>query len=114
LFGDFATAVYTDSLPGVARASVPSRLRFTSRNFRQIFKRFADLDQTGRTPAFPFTPQSLVPGQTATGVFAQGSMVYFQLTTQPNESTVGVRFSRGDLSSFAPDDQVQIGVFRLP
>ena len=41
-------------------------------------------------------------------------MVYYQLSTQPNESVVGVRFSRGDLSSFLPDDQVQIGVFRLP
>ena len=114
LFGDFTTALYTDSVPGVVRASVPPRLRFTTRNFRQIFKRFADLDQTGRTPAFPFTPAPLSAGQTATGVFAQGSMVYYLLTTQPNESTIGVRFSRGDLGLFAAEDQVQIGVFRLP
>jgi hypothetical protein len=114
LFGDFATAVYTDSLPGVPRSQVPARLRFTTRNFRVVFKRFADIDQSGRTPVFPFTPQSLAAGENATGTVAQGSMVYYQLTTKPNEPAVGLRFSRGDLSAFAADDQVQIGIFRLP
>ena len=113
LFGDFAMAVYTDSLPGVAR-SAPARLRFTSRNFRRIFKRFADIDQSGRTPPFPFTPKPLVAGQTTAGSFALGSMSYFLLSTQPNEPAVGLRFSRADLSAFAADDQVQIGIFRLP
>ena len=72
LFGDFATAVYTDSLPGVVRTAVPARLRFTSRNFRRIFKRFADLDESGRTPAFPFTPAALAAGQTVGGTFLPG------------------------------------------
>jgi hypothetical protein len=114
LVGDFATAIYTDSLPGISRTQIPSRLRFTTRNFRVVFKRFADLDQSGRTPAFPFTPVGLAAGESASGTVAQGSMVYYQLTTRPNESTVGLRFSRGDLSSFLADDQVQIGIFRLP
>ncbi len=114
LFGDFSTAVYTDSLPGVSRALVPPRLRFTSRNFRQVFKRFADLDQTGKTPAFPFAPLGLLAGESAVGTIVQGSMAYYQLITGPNESTVGVRFSRADQSSFLADDQVQIGIFRLP
>jgi hypothetical protein len=114
LFGDFATAVYTDSLPGVARTAVPARLRFTSRNFRRIFKRFADLDESGRTPVFPFTPAPLAAGQTAGGTFLAGSMKFYQLTTAPNDAVVAVRFSRSDLSAFAVDDQVQIGIFRLP
>jgi hypothetical protein len=114
LFGDFATAVYTDSLPGVPRSQVPARLRFTTRNLRVVFKRFADIDQSGRTPVFPFTPLNLAAGENATGTVAQGSMVYYQLTTKPNEPAVGLRFSHGDLSAFAADDQVQIGIFRLP
>ena len=114
LFGDFATSVYTDSLPGVVRTAVPARLRFTSRNFRRIFKRFADLDESGRTPAFPFTPAALAAGQAAGGTFLPGSMKYYQLTTTPNDAVVAVRFSRSDLSAFAVDDQVQIGIFRLP
>ena len=114
LFGDFAVAVYADSIPGVARTAVPPRLRFVSRNFRRIFKRFADIDESGRTPPFPFTPVSLAVGQTAGGSFALGSMRYYQLTTRPDEPTVGVRFSRGDLSPFSTDDRVQIGIFRLP
>ena len=43
LFGDFATAVYTDSLPGIERSRVPARLRLTSRNLRQIFKRLTGI-----------------------------------------------------------------------
>jgi hypothetical protein len=115
LFGDFATAVYTDSLPGIARSRIPARLRLTSRNLRQIFKRFADIDQTGQTPAFPFTPMGFSAGQRVNGSVVSGSMAYFQLTTKPNESSVGLLFARGaDLTPFAPDDQVQIGIFRLP
>ena len=114
LFGDFATAVYTDSLPGIVRSAIPPRLRFTTRNLRVVFKRFADIDQSGKTPAFPFTPLSLAAGESASGTFAQGSMAYYLLATRPNESAVGLRFSRADLSPFLADDQVQIGIFRLP
>ena len=114
LFGDFVTAVYTDSLPGVARASIPPRLRFTSRNFRRIFKRFADIDQSGRTPPFPFTPIAVAPGQTAAGVVSLGSMVYYQLATPQAEASVAIRLTRPDLSPFATEDGVQISIFRLP
>ena len=114
LFGDFATAMFTDSLPGVPRTQIPARLRLTSRNLRQIFKRFADIDQTGRTPPFPFTPSPIAAGQSVTGTLVQGSMSYYRLTTMPNEPAVGLRFSRSDLSAFSPDDQIQIGIFRLP
>jgi len=115
LFGDFATAVYTDSLPGVPRESVPLRLRLTSRNLRQIFKRFSDIDRTGQTPIFPFTPIGIVTGGTATGVVVPGSMTYYLLTTTPNDPAVGLRFGRAaDLSPFATDDAMQIGIFRLP
>ena len=115
LFGDFTTAVYTDSLPGIARDRVPARLRLTSRNLRQIFKRFADIDQTGQTPAFPFTPRGFAAGERVNGSVVQGSMAYFQLTTKPDEPLVGLLFARGaDLTPFLPDDQVQIGIFRLP
>jgi len=115
LFGDFTTAVFTDSIPGVARTAVPSRLRLTSRNLRQIFKRFSDIDQTGRTPPFPFTPIGFAAGQRMNGTVVQGSMAYYVLTTRPGESSVGLLFARGaDLMPFPPEDQVQIGIFRLP
>jgi len=115
LFGDFATAVYTDSLPGVPRASVPARLRLTSRNLRQIFKRFSDIDRTGQTPVFPFVPIGVAAGGRANGIVVPGSMAYYQLMTAPNEASIGLRFGQGaDVTPFAPEDQMQIGIFRLP
>ena len=88
LFGDFATAVYTDSVPGVPRASIPPRLRLTSRNLRQIFRRFSDIDRTGRTPAFPFTPTRLAAGGRANGTVVPGAMMYYQLIDAPNEPSL--------------------------
>ena len=114
LFGDFTTAVYTDSLPGVARTAIPPRSRFTSRNFRRIFQRFADIDDSGRTPPFPFSPIAIVAGQTALGAVSLGSMAYYHLSTPAGETAVTLRFARPDLTPFAPDDNMQISVFRLP
>ena len=94
---------------------MPARLRLTSRNLRQIFKRFSDIDRTGETPPFPFTPIGFAAGERVNGTVVQGSMAYFQLTTKPNELSVGLLFARGaDLTPFLPDDQIQIGIFRLP
>jgi len=114
LFGDFVTAIYTDSVPGVARSAIPERLRFSSRNFRRIFKRFADIDQSGRTPPFPFAPTGVVAGQTATGSITLGSMAYYLLSTSPADPSVAVRFSRPDLTPFGIEDNMQVSVFRLP
>jgi hypothetical protein len=114
LFGDFVTAIYTDSLPGVARTAIPARLRFNSRNFRRIFQRFADIDQSGGTPPFPFTPSSVSVGQTVTGSMTLGSMSYYRLATAPADPGVSIRFSRPGSVPFAIEDNVQISIFRLP
>jgi hypothetical protein len=113
-FGDNNTGKLLDSIPGVAREAVPVRLRFSSRNFRRIFKRFADIDQTGRTPPFPFAPVSVGVGQTASGSIALGSMAYYQVTTSGADPIIGVRFARPDQSTFTVDDNVQLSIFRLP
>jgi len=113
LFGDFATAAYTDSLPGVPKSAIPLRLRFTSRTFRKIFQRFFDTNAPGVTQPFPITPKALVPGVNATGSVLQGSMDYYTVQTPTAPGSVAIRFSRPDGSAFAATDIVQIGVFRL-
>jgi hypothetical protein len=116
LFGDFATAVYTDSITAVPRTQIPLRLRFTSRNFRQIFARFASLGNNGSgiTSSQPITPKPFAPGMELRGSFLLGTMDYAQLITPAGRTgPVAVRFSRPDLSAFAPNDEVQLGVFRL-
>jgi hypothetical protein len=113
LFGDFATAVYTDSIVGVPRANIPARLKFTSRNFRRIFQRFFDTQTQGVTAAFPFVPRPLNPIGVVTSSFVQGTMEYYRVDTQASQPSIALRFSRPDGSAFLANDAVQIGVFRL-
>jgi hypothetical protein len=114
LFGDFSTALYTDSLPGVARGQIPERLRFVRRNLRQIFKRFADTDTSHQTPVFPIPDKALVPGTPITGQIALGSMDFYVLDTRNLTADLTLRFTRVDQSPFAATSLAQLGIFRLP
>ena len=53
LFGDFSVALWTDSLPGVAREAIPARYRFTSRNFREIYGRLNAVSPGGFPRTYP-------------------------------------------------------------
>ena len=115
LFGDFAIATYTDSLPGVARTAIPARYRFTSRNFRKIYGTIYALNP-GLLPA-PY-PITLTPLPLETGVtssMVQGTMDFFQLQTQATTPTVSLQFSTHPGRAVFPATlEAQLGVFRLP
>ncbi|HET7456750.1 MAG TPA: IPT/TIG domain-containing protein, partial [Gemmatimonadaceae bacterium] len=118
LFGDFSMALYTDSLPGVPRASVPARYRFTSRNLRQIFARLYLLGAPDVTAPFPITPPELEFNSTASvsGALPGGTMDFYFLTTPAGSSNVSLKFLEGGSppGPFDPRLGAQLGVFRLP
>jgi hypothetical protein len=118
LFGDFSMALYTDSLPGVPRASVPPRYRFTSRNLRQIFARLYELGAPDVTSPFPITPPELEFNSTASvsGALPGGTMDFYFLTTPAGSANVSLKFLEGGNPPGPFDARLgaQLGVFRLP
>jgi hypothetical protein len=111
LFGDFAVAVYTDSLPGVARDAIPQRYRFTSRNLRRLFARLHQIGAVGPQP-FPIVPATLPAEGGVTSAMVQGTMQHYLL--QSGESAVPMHLVRPDKRGLDADLSPQVSIFRLP
>ncbi len=115
LFADFGLALYTDSLPGLPRATAPAANRFLSRNLRQLWARL--YATSGPAPDIPLAmPVQLFPvgADTSTFVLLPGTVTYFRLDTPPGSATVSLRFAGPAGAAFATNLVPQIAVFRLP
>ncbi len=114
LFGDFALALWTDSIPGHPRSSVPVRNRFKSRNLRQIYARLNTVAPQQFPRVFPLVPRPLPFGTTLQSSMYPGAMEYFFSGSQASDPAVGFRFARENGSAFAAALRPQLGMFRLP
>ena len=115
LFADFGLALYTDSLPGLPRATAPAANRFTSRNLRQLWARL--FATSGPTADIPYAmPVLLFPvnADTTTLALYPGTVTYFRLDTPAQAATVSVRFAWLGGLAFPAGLQPQLAVFRLP
>ncbi|HEV8358479.1 MAG TPA: hypothetical protein VGQ17_17125 [Gemmatimonadales bacterium] len=115
LFGNFGLALYTDSLPGLPRATAPAADRFLTRNLRQLWARlFITSGGTADIPlAFPvqlFT----ITSDTSTAIMSPGTMSFFRLDTPATSVTVAIRFSAPGGTALAASLHPQLAVFRLP
>jgi hypothetical protein len=115
LFANFGISLYTDSLPGLPRNTVPAANRFVSRNMKQLWARaFAT---GGPSASFPFqNPVQLfaITTDTTTSVLLPGTMTFFRLDTPPGTATVTIRFGAPGGAAFSPLLHPQLAVFRLP
>jgi hypothetical protein len=111
LLGDFALAIFADSMPGRPRALAPERLRFGTRPIRAVFADYlAAFPQRGN--GFPVLPTLL---QGRRGYAMRGlTMQYF--VAEPSTSAQGrvLHFSAGDLSPLASARRPQLSILRLP
>lgn len=114
LFGDWAIALWTDSIPGHPRTSVPARNRFKSRNLRQIYARLNTVAPTEFPRIYPLVPRSLGFGSSIESSMLPGTMEYFLLMSSGSDPAVGLRFARPDGQVFTEALKPQLGVFRLP
>jgi hypothetical protein len=114
LFGDFSLALYTDSLPGIPKASIPQRERFVTRTLRRVYQAYFDaVGPSSSVPRpFPVAP-ALLTGST-TGNLVPGTATYYQLTTAPGAASVEVHFTEPTGPALAPQLHPQVSVFRLP
>ena len=120
LYGDFAAAVFADSIPGgPPRTSMPPRLTFgPDRSIRQIFARF---NTTGASQIpnpfpspFPVTPDTLRVGQVVGGQLPPGGMQYTILATPASGPAVQLRFNVAGGASFPAGVAPQVTLVRLP
>jgi len=111
LFGDFAIALYTDSMPGLLRSTVPPRYRFSSRNLRQLMARESTI--TGFPNIFPVVPVRIPYAGYAEGSIIPGTMVFTLFGPAAGQGAAVVNYFNPSGVPFAPADGAQLGIVRL-
>ncbi len=114
LFSNFGLALYTDSLPGLARTTAPAVNRFVTRNVKQLWDRlFVTSDGESDIPVpnplllFPITLDSTL------NVMNPGTSSYWRLDTG-NASVVSIQFSGPGGAPLPAFLKPQLAIFRLP
>jgi hypothetical protein len=115
LFGDFSLALWTDSLPGVPRSSIPVRDRFQSRNLRQIYQRLFDTspNDPGIPRAYPVAPTT-IGASAVTASMVPGTMAFYILDLTGSTSNRVIQFATPTGTPFAANLHAQVSVYRLP
>ena len=112
LFGNFGLALYTDSLPGMPRNTVPVSDRFSSRNTHQLW---TNLYGTSAAQELPFPiPLHPVTASPAPMRLLPGGMAFWRLATSSQAATETIRFSAPDGRALDPTLHPQLVIFRLP
>ena len=114
LFGDWALALWTDSIPGHPRTSVPPRNRYKSRNLRQIYARLNFIAPSQFPRVYPLVPRQLPANGSLESSMYPGTMEYFLTQAPSADPAVGFRFARPDGLVFPTALKAQLGLFRLP
>jgi hypothetical protein len=115
LFGDWALALWTDSIPGHPRASVPERNRFKSRNLRMIYARLNAIAPAQFPRVYPLVPRHIgLLGSSVESSMYPGTMEYLDALSSDSDPAIGFRFARPDGQTFVAALRAQLGVFRLP
>jgi hypothetical protein len=115
LFANFALALYTDSLPGLARGTAPAADRFTTRNVRALWNRLYFTEGPAPDIPLPF-PLALFPitADTSLAVLDPGTSSYFRLDTKATDATVSIQFSGAGGKPFPAALKPQLAIVRLP
>ena len=114
LFGEFALALYVDSLPGVPRASIPSEFRFTSRNLRALYGRQFQRNPHDFPIEFPIESKPLSADSVAHGSMYPGTMDFYVLNAPTSGNPVVLTFAPATGSSFTSALNAQVSVFHCP
>ena len=112
LFGNFGLALYTDSLPGMPRNTVPVADRFDTRNTRQLW---TNLFGTSAAQQLPFPiPVHAVTASPAPMRLLPGGMAFWRLSTPSGAANETILFSAPDGRPLDPTLHPQLVIFRLP
>jgi hypothetical protein len=104
IFGTFGVAAYTDSLPGVARSSIPPQYQFATWSLRALYSQIS--------PNYPIQPITLSASSATSGKMVPGTSAYYQISTPSGSSSVTIVFGTAS-GAFASSLNPQVLVFRL-
>ncbi len=102
LFGDFALALYADSLDGVPRTAIPQRLTQPDPGLRRLLAAFGG-DPLEPTPLTGSTTAALVPG----------AIALYRISTKPGSPAVTLRFSTPAGAPLPAKYRPQVSLFRV-
>ena len=114
LFGDFSLAVYTDSLPGIPKSSIPVRNRFVRRNLRRMYQRLYDTSQPSSFVPRPFPILTVPLTGSISSSMVPGTMAFYKLDTTAGQSTVTIDFGVTPGVALSAAAHPQLSIFRLP
>jgi hypothetical protein len=114
LFGDFGLALFTDSLPGVPKTSIPPRERFVTRTLRQVYQAYFNAAGPSASVPRPFPIAPTAMTGSTTGTMVPGTVVFYQLTTAAGAATVQLQFTGPAGAALPATLHPQVAVFRLP
>ncbi len=116
LLGDFALSVSADSVIGVARATAPATLRFSSRNLRQLYKSLFDVFgiQGGVGRPFPIEPLALASGTNLTGTMRPGTFLTYRIRLNASTPSAVLRLLAIDGTPFPASSGAQVSILRMP
>ncbi len=115
LFGDFAIAVWGDSIVGSPRASVAAPRRFATRNLRQLYSAlyFTYGISRGIPQPFPITPIALDVDERVESVMRPGTFQAFSVRT-PEGAEVAIALTSDAGSPLSPAHAAQLSILRVP
>ena len=114
LFGDFSLALFTDSLPGIPKSSVPVRNRFARRNLRRMYQRLFDTSNGSSFVPRPFPILTVPLTGSISASMVPGTMAFYRLATTPGQATVTVQFGSSPGTPLPEALHPQLSIFRLP
>jgi hypothetical protein len=111
LLGEFTVATWADSLPGVARTSIPEKNRFKSRNLRQLFAALSQANPA-RNP-FPYPLALTTLSTRVQASVAPTGAVYYKWTRSATAGST-LALTQVDGTAFPSPFGAQVTVMRLP
>ena len=114
LMGNFGLALYTDSLPGLPRATAPASVRFATRNVRQLWARLYVTSNSTSIPTASPVRLYAITTDTAAAILHPGTMSFYRLDTPADVATVTIRFAAPGGSHLNTALHPQLSIYRLP
>ncbi|HEU4994782.1 MAG TPA: hypothetical protein VFT29_08180 [Gemmatimonadaceae bacterium] len=116
LFGEFALAVWGDSIVGAPRTSTRAALRFSGRNLRRIYNAMYETygPLRGVPQRFPVSPIELDPATRREGAMRPGSFQVFHLRTPANHSGFALGLTSDSGEPLSAAHGAQVSILRVP